>query len=89
MVICAIVGCSNTSKRTLGVSFYRLPAIILHQGEKTKELSQKRQDLWLSRIHRDDLGEEKCPNTRVCGLHFVLLVQQSVCAYNINGQYVQ
>ena len=71
MVICAIVGCPNTSKRAQGISFYRLSAVISHQGERARELSQKRQDLWLARIHRRDLGAEKYPNTRVCGLHFV------------------
>ena len=34
MVICAIVGCSSTSKRVHGI---RLPGIISHQGEKAKK----------------------------------------------------
>ena len=34
-----------------------------HQGEKARELSQKRQDLWLAQIHKSDLGPEKYPNT--------------------------
>ena len=71
MVICAIVGYCNISKRAQGINFYRLLAVILHQGERAKELSQKRQNLWLSRIHRDDLGQENYPNTRVFELHFV------------------
>ena len=54
-----------------GINFYRLPGIISHQGEKAKELSKKRQDIWLSRIHPGDLGPEKYSNTRVCSLHFV------------------
>ena len=41
MVICTIVGCCNTSKQAQGISFYRLPAVILHKGERAKELSQK------------------------------------------------
>ena len=71
MIICAIVGCPNISKLAHGISFYRLPAFISHQGEKAKELSQRGQDLWLAWIHRCSLGPEKYPNTRICGLHFV------------------
>ena len=38
---CAVVGCSNRSDREKEISFYHLPAMIFHQGEKTRELSQK------------------------------------------------
>ena len=55
MVICAIVGCSNNSKRRKGIRFFRLPAVISHQGDKAKELSEKRRSLWLARIHRADI----------------------------------
>ena len=68
---CAVVGCSNRSDREKEISFYRLPAVIAHQGDKTRELSQKRRDLWLARIHREDLGPEKYPFTRVCSIHFI------------------
>ena len=62
MVICAIVGCYENSKRTQqGISFYRLPAIISHQGNRAQELSQKWRGLWLARIHRGDLGPENIP----------------------------
>ena len=71
MVICAIVGCYENSRRAQGISFYRLPAIISHQGDRAQELSQKRRGLWLARIHRGDLGPEKYSNTRVCSRHFV------------------
>ena len=83
MIICAIVGCPNTSKRAQGISFYRLPAVISHQGERDRELSQKRRDLWLARIHRRDLGAEKYPNIRVCGLHFV----SGKLLHGIAGEY--
>ena len=29
-------------------SFYRIPAVVLNQGPQTKELSQRRQNEWLS-----------------------------------------
>ena len=71
MVICAVFGCSNNSSRAPGINFYRLPAVITHQGEKTREFSQRRRDTWLARIRRADLGPEKYANTRVCSRHFV------------------
>ena len=71
MNFCAVVGCGNRSDREKGTRFFRLPSVITHQGEKTNDLSKKRRDLWLARIHREDLGPEKYPYTRVCSRHFV------------------
>ena len=82
MVICAIVGCSNTSKRGKGNRFFRLPAVIAHQGEKAKEVSEKRRNLWLSCIHRLDLTPDKYSNTLICHLHFVAGIYMQVqCSY--------
>ena len=67
---CAVVGCGNRSDREKSLSFYRLPSVITHQGEKTKELSETRRDLWLTRIHRADLGPQKYLHTRICSVHF-------------------
>ncbi|XP_062576036.1 uncharacterized protein LOC134237904 [Saccostrea cucullata] len=67
---CAIIGCSNTAGRDK-VSFYRLPAIINNQGEKTYELSEKRRRMWLSRISRADLAPSSYPYVRICSDHFV------------------
>ena len=41
---CAVVGCGMRSDRDKGVSFYRLPAEITHQGDMTQELKQKTKD---------------------------------------------
>ena len=71
MNFCAIVGCSNRADKHKGIGFYRLPAVISHQGEQTCGLTCKRRDLWLSRIHRDDLGSSKYPYVRVCSRHFI------------------
>jgi len=68
---CAIVGCSNRADRDKTKSFYRLPSIISHQGEKTYELSKERRAVWLARIKREDLQPENYPYTRVCSDHFV------------------
>ena len=69
MVLCAVVGCSNRTEREKGKRFFRLPAIVTHQGDKTHELSNKRGE-WLARIKRDDLRPEM-EYVRVCSDHFV------------------
>ena len=38
---CAIVGCGKRSDRDKETSFYQLPAVITHQGERMHELSEK------------------------------------------------
>ena len=66
---CAAVGCGNRLDRDKGVRFFfRLPSVITHQ---THDLTKKRRDLWLARIHREDLGPEKYSYTRVCCRHFI------------------
>ena len=66
---CAVVGCGMCSDRDKGVSFYRLPAEISHEGEMTQELTKRRRALWLARIHRRDL--KPTHHTRVCSRHFI------------------
>ena len=51
---CAVFGCGKRGDRDKGTSFYRLPAIITHQGEQTKELSKKRKCEWQAAIKRQD-----------------------------------
>ena len=80
---CAVVGCGKRSDRDKEKSFYRLPAEVSHQGEKTRELSKKRRELWLSRPHRANFLPTS--HTRVWSLHFVggkgtnKLVCQCIC----------
>ena len=71
MVFCAIVGCSNRTGRDKEKRFFWLPAIITHQGDKTHELSKKRQGEWLAPIKREDLNPEKLQYARVCSDHIV------------------
>lgn len=66
-----MVRCGNRGDRDKGKSFYRLPAIISHQGEKTLELSKRRQKEWLAKIWRADLKQEKYKYVRVCSDHFI------------------
>ena len=62
----AVVGCANRSNREKGVRFFRLPSMITHH-----DLSKKRRDLWLARIHREDVEPEKYPYTRIFSRHFM------------------
>ena len=54
--VCAILGCSNRSNWDEGKSFYHLPIAIENQGMNTKELSERRQRVWLVVIQRKDLS---------------------------------
>ena len=71
MVICAIIGCGNRSKRDKNKSFFRLPSVLTNQGSETESLSKKRQDAWLARIKREDISPEQYYNVRVCSDHFI------------------
>ena len=68
---CAAIGCGNRGNRDRSKSFFRLPSVILHQGQRTYELSKKRQEVWLSRLNRSDIKPESYAHTRVCSDHFV------------------
>lgn len=70
MVICAIIGCSNRSDRD-NVHFYRLPAIVKHQGEQMLSITTKQRCAWLKAISRADLTGDKLSNVFVCEEHFV------------------
>ncbi len=71
MVICAVVNCHNRSDRGENIRFFRLPAIITHQGSQALQLSTERRLKWLAKINRQDLTPERYPNIRVCSRHFV------------------
>ena len=65
---CSVVHCTNRQGRDEGVSFHSIPAIIEHQGEKTKELSVRKRQAWLSAINRKDWIPSQ--SSRVCSVHF-------------------
>uniref|UniRef100_A0A8C5GX67 Uncharacterized LOC114473450 n=1 Tax=Gouania willdenowi TaxID=441366 RepID=A0A8C5GX67_GOUWI len=52
---CAVFGCSNTAKPGVQKSFFRIPAVITTQGEKTEELSRERRKAWIAALCRADL----------------------------------
>ena len=71
MVICAIVNCHNRSDRDKNIRFFRLPAVISHQGARTLQLSTERQRKWIAKINRKDLPTERYASIRICSRHFV------------------
>ena len=70
--LCAVYGCGHNSKREKGkFQFFRFPAVLLHQGEETKKLTEERRRQWLANINRADLDDAKANNCRVCSNHFI------------------
>lgn len=67
---CCVVGCSNSSKSTPGVSFHRIPAIPARGDADTKAKAKERRERWLAAIHREDMGSLNLKNARVCSDHF-------------------
>lgn len=64
---CAVVGCTQSGVK----GFFRIPAVVCHLGEQTKELSTKRRMQWLANIARTDLNSEAMYQYRVCSKHFL------------------
>ncbi len=62
MVICAVVSCHNHSDRGEKVRFFRLLAVITHQGTQVQQLGSERQQ----KINTKDLTPEKYPNVKIC-----------------------
>ena len=67
---CAIVNCSNRHRRD-NKSFFILPKVIEHQGDKLRELSKERRDKWLANISRGDIKPSSQDNITVCSDHFI------------------
>lgn len=70
VLFCRVLGCHNRGSRGNDRSFYRLPAVVTGQGEKTQELSEERRRLWLASLNQDFTGKT-ITNVRVCSDHFV------------------
>lgn len=68
---CAVYGCSNRHDREKNRSYYRLPKVITHQGERTRELSTARREKWLANIARSDIKPSSYDNLRICSNHFI------------------
>ena len=84
MVLCLFVDCGFKrgkkksqkqqqweTEKGQNASFFRVPAIVKHQGKEMEDLTTERRRKWISVISRDDLSEEKLSSDRVCSRHFV------------------
>ena len=69
---CNVEGCFTRSEddkvKDKQVHFYRLPAIISHQGKETEQLSAERRRLWLAKLNQDISGKN-LSNIRICSDH--------------------
>ena len=79
--MCACVGCSNRWPRNKEKSFFRLPSVIVHQGEQTRALIERTQREWLAAIKRQDENPENLQYTRVCSdlvnlVRFMIILTQ-------------
>ena len=70
MVLCAIFGCGTRTVRDKGIYMARIPSVITNQGEEIRNLSEERQNKWISAISRKDLTDSILDHGRVCGRHF-------------------
>ncbi len=66
---CAVYGCGSRGDRDKK-SFFRIPAVIKNQGERTLQLSTSCREKWLAALHREDLKRDNCAYYRVCADHF-------------------
>ena len=62
MVLCLVISSENkTRKKRSHVEkgrFFRVPLVIVNQGEYTEELTSERRRLWISGKSRDDLSDD-------------------------------
>ncbi|XP_067657643.1 THAP domain-containing protein 1-like [Haliotis asinina] len=65
---CSVRGCSNRSNRD-GKSYHSIPAVIVNQGDRTRELSEQRRAQWIAKLGRENYTPTKY--TKICSDHFV------------------
>ena len=47
MVFCIVVGCSSKSGKLKGKMLFRIPMVIINQGEEQEELNTRRRNEWI------------------------------------------
>ena len=47
VVSCCVVNCTNRAIKGTSIRFYRIPKVILNQGERERMLSEKRREVML------------------------------------------
>ena len=71
---CAVFSCGHDTKRDKDrFTVFPFPAMIKHQGEQSRILSEERRRSWINNVARSDenLTDEKIGNTCVCSYHFI------------------
>jgi len=63
--------CKNRSDHDKGLSFFSIPAVIQHQGQRTKELSARCRIAWIAKINRKDWTPTANSSSLVCEHHFL------------------
>ena len=74
-VLCLIVSCGNKMGKKQPnaekLSFFRVPYVVVNQGEFIEEITAERRRRWISAISRDDLTDFILQYDQVCSKHFV------------------
>ena len=69
MVLCLVVGFGNKTGKirltTEKVSFFRVPRVVVNQGEYMEELTEEQRRRWISAISRRNLTDSISENDRV------------------------
>ena len=66
---CSVKDCKNRGRKGGRISYHRFPAIILDQGERTRELSTRRRLAWIASLRRKNWNPTEY--SRVCSAHFI------------------
>ncbi|XP_065645260.1 uncharacterized protein LOC136075753 [Hydra vulgaris] len=69
MAFCCVFRCTNRSE-SCTKSFFRIPTILLHHDEETKQISTERKMKWFSAIKRENMNINTT-HYRVCSDHFI------------------
>ncbi|XP_014256663.1 uncharacterized protein LOC106670658 [Cimex lectularius] len=71
MVFCAVIGCSNNSQKTRGISYFRFPSLRNRGTSYNHPKCAKRLAMWIKALRRADLTMNKIQHERVCSNHFI------------------
>nr|XP_002732168.1 PREDICTED: uncharacterized protein LOC100375462 [Saccoglossus kowalevskii] len=67
---CVVFGCTNRKDRDKHLQFYRLPAVVVNQGEDCENLSSERRREWLASLGQK-FENRNMGNIRICSAHFI------------------
>nr|XP_015836571.1 PREDICTED: uncharacterized protein LOC103313445 [Tribolium castaneum] len=66
---CMVVNCGSVASRDVNIRFFRIPSIFT-PGKKLCALSQRRREMWIKALRREDLTDTKMKYGRICSRHF-------------------